>query len=807
MAYHIQASFAAGELDPALHERTTFEKYQSGLKTLRNTVIGKTGRPTNRPGTLFDIETKDSSRQSILYSPPFTDYLIEWGHEYVRIHKISAGTYVESSHDFTESDLPNIQFLPSGLYVYIFLEGSPFKKMVLGDLDATDIYLDTRFVGTNEKIYTPLNPNAVNRTANTGTGHSVLYEVSFVYAGEESVTALANLAGNLPILNGEETEWDISLPVADAVNGQPDEVKVYRRPEEGIALGFVGNAVYQGITAGEYIWHFIDYGGDADYEHQPIAKIPAGGINGVFEAFINPRCGAVYQQRLIINEEFNSEALNASRTGFQNNFTRSFPLSDDSALRFRAGSSGSAQMLRLSDYNGLIAFTTVGIFQHTGSLVPGNLAMTKKGNWVIDPTVPPLEVPGAVLFVDKATNTVRELIFSEEAGGFPGNEISIFSNHLFVGKTIKSWAFQDGDIPIIWVVMSDGSLNALTYQREHQMQAWSHHDTDGTYESVTVVKNFDVDATAYFVVKRGNKRIIEKTSPRYVDNFKDIVLMDSAVTKKTQLNSAANITITAVDVEDWAGELLINSTLPIFTNTDNDGAVGTTYRFFDNDGSKVDLVVTTFTDTKNVTVQPAQEFPEDQGQEVTLYKTYTSVSGLDHLNGKFVSILSDGYVLASPLNDIENYPEVMVVNGQITLPGGRRGAFIHVGLPYASDVETLDIDTVEQRPALLESTLVSKIFLKVLNSRGLYVGPNFPVNDYVAGDPASDSESPMIDIETMTENPNTGIIGNAAQEPYTKRYYITVPNDWKVRGRICIRQVDPLPFEILSIIPDLTVLR
>ena len=112
-------------------------------------------------------------------------------------------------------------------------------------------------------------------------------------------------------------------------------------------------------------------------------------------------------------------------------------------------------------------------------------------------------------------------------------------------------------------------------------------------------------------------------------------------------------------------------------------------------------------------------------------------------------------------------------------------------------METLDVDTVMQQPTLVDSKLVNQIFLKVYNTRGLFVGENFADNDQVDG---------MVDPETREEDPMLGVIGNAAQEPQTKRLVFALPNDWKSEGRVCIRQVDPLPMEILSIIPDITVL-
>jgi hypothetical protein len=168
--------------------------------------------------------------------------------------------------------------------------------------------------------------------------------------------------------------------------------------------------------------------------------------------------------------------------------------------------------------------------------------------------------------------------------------------------------------------------------------------------------------------------------------------------------------------------------------------------------------------------------------------------------GQKVSIMVDGYVIASPNNNIDNYDDVIVESSLLTLPDGLRGAFVHIGLPYTSDVETLDVDTVEQKPTLVESKIVNGVFVKVYKTRGIYVGSQFPANDVLTDE--IDAGIVMEDPETRNEEVD---VGNAAQPLITTRYEIPISNDWDSNGRICIRQVDPLPFEILSIIPDLTL--
>jgi hypothetical protein len=183
-----------------------------------------------------------------------------------------------------------------------------------------------------------------------------------------------------------------------------------------------------------------------------------------------------------------------------------------------------------------------------------------------------------------------------------------------------------------------------------------------------------------------------------------------------------------------------------------------------------------------------------------LWFGFTDLDGLDHLEGEKVSILADGFVLASPNNDINEYPEYVVTGGELELP--EPYAFVHVGRPYTCDQETLDIDTVEQRPTLIESKNVNKVYVKVHKSRGLYVGNTFPKDDKVKG--MADLEQRHIDYE---DEGVSDTVANKAQEPYTRRIEMIIPGDWNSQGRICLRQVDPVFSEILSIIPDMTDLR
>lgn len=898
MAYAIQSAFGAGELTPELQERTTLEKYKTGLKTLRNAFVTKVGSIKSRPGTQFERSTKRGSalidrvvtfdhtadtgstttngystglavtletsgtlpaalallttyyivevdsttfklatslsnaqlgitialadngtgthvvvptdkaaKKCILYHPPYTDYVVEFGDLYVRIHDVVAGDYADGAHSFTEDDLPYVQFAHNGNFLYVSREGEQAIRIVLVDLVSGDPDLNTRVLALSSIIPNrPSTPFSSNTTL-TATGIFAGYDVEYVTClkiGNEVLLKGNVVAGKLPVdatqSNAVEGEYDLFSYQTDYAI----EMLVFRRPKDGHAYGYIGSTdTYADTSSPPYTtrkFTFRDFGQAADYTNLPPTFQTDFAIDTSFTSpggNVKPKAIGVYQQRFIMSGSLddNKEATFASRPGYPMNFLRDYPIDDDSCLAMKAGTNGTGRVLRYADLGGLAAFTTQGIFMTPiGPLTPDTAVMIRRANYVIDDIVPPLEIPGSIIFVDKSTNSVVALQYSDEQASFQGSEISIYSNHLFLDKRIVSWAFQDGVTPLIWAVMDDGSLVLLTYQNEQLVRAWSRADTDGEFESVTVHKSDDGVYTPYFIAKRGDYRVMETLSSRIFSDIKDYIGMDSTVSYKQVIEN--EFTIAAINGTDWSGELRLTSSSAAFSNSAGAGAVGTIFRWFHEDGHSIDLEVVTYTSTTSLVVQPSTEFPHSPTDLnfTELYKTTTAVTGLDHLEGKSVAVLLDGFVEASPYNLKDNHTTYVVSSGTISLQN--RAAVVHVGLPYAVDIETLDVETVEQKPTLLESILCNKVYVKLYKSRGFWVGQNFPDDD---------SNEGMEDSETETQEEGDVSLATKPLAPYTKRETVTIEGDWDSKGRIAIRQVDPLPLEISSIIPDIDV--
>ena len=134
-----------------------------------------------------------------------------------------------------------------------------------------------------------------------------------------------------------------------------------------------------------------------------------------------------------------------------------------------------------------------------------------------------------ILFVQSGGSVVRDLGYTYVSDSYDGEELSIFANHLFEGKQVVDMAYAKEPYRILYAVMSDGTVNALTYNKKQEVTGWHRHETKGKFESVAVVREGSEDAV-YFVVKReinGQiKRFIERMATRTVNQTSDGIFLD-----------------------------------------------------------------------------------------------------------------------------------------------------------------------------------------------------------------------------------------------------------------------------------------
>ncbi len=164
-----------------------------------------------------------------------------------------------------------------------------------------------------------------------------------------------------------------------------------------------------------------------------------------------------------------------------------------------------------------------------------------------------------------------------------------------------------------------------------------------------------------------------------------------------------------------------------------------------------------------------------------------TVTGLWHLEGQDVAVYADGSVVANPNNP--SYETVTVEDGEVTL--SQPYARITVGLPYTSDLETLDIDSPEAETVATKKKLITQVGVRMIDSRPVWVGQN-PEPDEEQGSSLEglrEMKFPRGNTDGTTDL-RTGIVT------------VNIRPEWNSNGRIFIRNIDPVPVTILAVHPD-----
>ena len=165
----------------------------------------------------------------------------------------------------------------------------------------------------------------------------------------------------------------------------------------------------------------------------------------------------------------------------------------------------------------------------------------------------------------------------------------------------------------------------------------------------------------------------------------------------------------------------------------------------------------------------------------------TQGNPLAHLEGE-VSVVADGSVISSPNNP--SLPTITVTNSTINL--GKEYTDVYIGRPITSDAVTLNVNKIGRKNVMTQPLSNLEVYLNVLSTGELYVGNKLPDDD------STDGLKPISFWES-----SGGVIklkdGVGKPERVNRRVSLSVPGDWKSRGRVAIRNVDPLSFKIVSV--------
>lgn len=284
------------------------------------------------------------------------------------------------------------------------------------------------------------------------------------------------------------------------------------------AAGAIRYQVYKKING---VYGFIGQCSDGatglvDNNITPNVGISPPIANDPFSA-ANERPGAVgyYQgRRWFAGSNNKPQGLYATRSGTESNMGYSIPTQANDSISVKLTSRQNNTIRHIVPASDLLLLTSGGewkVFSNSGTITPFTIDYRPE-DYVGASNVAPVTTASAVIYAQDRGGRVREMKFVWQQQGYRSADLSIMAPHLFDSYTLSSMTYTRSPTSIVWSTRSDGVLLGLTYVQEHEVAAWHHHDTPGTFECVCGTPEGAEDVL-YAIVKR----TINGRTVRYVE--------------------------------------------------------------------------------------------------------------------------------------------------------------------------------------------------------------------------------------------------------------------------------------------------
>lgn len=244
-----------------------------------------------------------------------------------------------------------------------------------------------------------------------------------------------------------------------------------------------------------------------------------------------PGAIGIYQQRLVLGRtDLEPQTVWMSESGAFNSFSVATPLRDDSAITATVDSKQMNEIRHFVPLRDVLMFTSGAEFllsagRNADAVTPTSISFSLQSYWGSS-DVPPVVSGSCIVFVANSGKVVRDLRYQMTDDGYTGEEVSILAEHL-LDSPIADWAYQQAPWSTIWVCLESGRLLTFTYLREHEIWAWSEHDSSGgKFLSVSSIREGGAD-NVYLLTKRGEKYFVEYQKPwEYGKPIQDAFFVD-----------------------------------------------------------------------------------------------------------------------------------------------------------------------------------------------------------------------------------------------------------------------------------------
>jgi hypothetical protein len=726
---------------------------------------------------------------------------------------------------------------------------SPYHSTYPNGVNVSVRYTDVGFTSR------PFGRNPFPTTATISTpgslivGNTLLLPVAYVFTGvfenEEEILIGYIETPDPPPPSLSSTIWYPNESVTNYINitfglatvPNLKYVNVYRAfggaAQNGKFYKFTQRLLYQ---AGNTTLTLIDFGSEDISQNPPLNIKLIQGNNGLTHA----KDGMYYQQRLFISYDkdstIKSGEVGVSKLGCPRELKMPAIFNNLGAFQFSVPVFDSSSVVGFLAMERGIVFTEKAVYVlrggEQGVITPTSVNPLLISNTGCSSIVEPKMKGRKGYYLNNDHTKLMGILFVDDAN-LRVFEVSIFSDHLITSDIFKMEVVS-GKEDQVYLLKRDGTMIGVTVGPD--FNGFYEITTDGFIENIMPFKslktyypniplswpvnNLPENDCLFAYVIRDGVRHLEAMIVREDVYEEGMIYVDAASTfgerlslredsvyyrlsgnippvsipQGFELNINGGTTWTAgetVFIESVLSLPLLTTQKLFFYYENSEGIVRRI--LWTPDGGTTTPVTpgysNAYTGTFSEDIPPQLQdvrsqplSPDDMIKALTRYlPAYNSISGLTHLANREVSVFADGKVYSSP-NNPEMPTLTVSAGGVLTLP--EYVAWGVVGLPYVSEMETLDLEASDGRTFTDSNKLINAVGIAFTNSRGGHAGIE------------SQGVSNMAPINYK---PYEGV--SADEKNFEGHVTIPIPAQWSEKGRVNIKQFDPLPLTVLSVYP------
>lgn len=763
----IQTSFTGGEFGSSLFGRTDIAQYANACAIVENFLPRSYGPAISIPGTTYVATVSNSTLRTRLIKFVFnrTDaYAIEFGKYYMRFYTnggvvITTGTTPFTlAHVYLDTEVFDVQFTQLNDVIWMAHPDHPPQKLTRRSAASWTIadapVVGGPFLDENTPILTSTNVSAstitITPSATTGTinitvspTNSSLFTLSTSTLGHQGAYWMI---GGLAQTNATTGLQEIGyVRITNVVNSYTATATVIKNLKAATATT---------------VW-----------------------AEGAFSAVRGYPARVVFHERRLwyARTDYEPQKIWGSKVFEYDNFGLDTQ-ADDDGLNLPLASNESNEIQWLASGKSLLPGTFGGVFvvnsRSTEPITPDNATASEEVGYGANSIVPK-KIGNFLYYVQRFGRQLREMFYNFDTDTYKAVDRTILSPHI-LGDGVVDMDVQQNPESILYCVLTSGTLATMTREVDQQVTAWARHTTNGTYSSIAIIPSqTNLFEEVWVIVERW----INGVQKRYIEMFDSIEPplrqdMDNYLHSSLRYNayntsSTSTLTMSLSATGGTGSTVTITTSGAVFVA----GDVGKRIRAIDALGVTLgEGEITSRTSSTVVNISLSQTFSTLSYAVNRWGISVTQISGLGHLESEEVNVLADGGT---------DYPTKTVASGVITLAYDY--FIVNVGLQYNQIVKTLPKEAGSQRGT-------SQGKLQKINEVGFKVNRSHK-GFKVGGDEDHLDQVGTRDPSTLLGTPEllfTGTIPN-----------ISFQDDYQYGSQMYLKNSDPLPVEILSIILSL----